>query len=102
MRSIRMSTRKVTKIRDRIYGKKHGLDRVCATRHQTIFFWTQQVHKETWVGLAVKLWVSISCAGAISSVKHTRLETPKQARDLIFFKGFTREQLDCLGKGVFS
>jgi hypothetical protein len=42
------------------------------------------VHKETWVGLAVKLWVSISCAGAISSVKHTRLETPKQARDLIF------------------
>jgi hypothetical protein len=22
----------------RIYGKKHGLDRVCATRHQTIFF----------------------------------------------------------------
>jgi hypothetical protein len=35
MRSIRMSTRKVMKIRDRIYGKKHGLDRVCATRHQT-------------------------------------------------------------------
>jgi hypothetical protein len=62
----------------------------------------QQVHKETWVGLAVKLWVSISCAGAISSVKHTRLETQKQARDLIFFKGFTREQLDYLGKGVFS
>jgi hypothetical protein len=46
----------------------------------------QQVHKETWVGLAVKLWVSISCAGAISSVKHTRLETPKQARDLIFLR----------------
>jgi hypothetical protein len=38
MRSLRTSTRKVTKIRDRIYGKKHGLDRVCATRHQTIFF----------------------------------------------------------------
>jgi hypothetical protein len=38
MRSIRMSTRKFMKIRDRIYGKKHGLDRVCATRHQTIFF----------------------------------------------------------------
>jgi hypothetical protein len=54
MRSLRTSTRKVTKIRDRIYGKKHGLDRVCATRHQTIFL-TQQVHKETWVGLAVKL-----------------------------------------------
>ena len=71
MRSLRTSTRKVTKIRDRIYGKKHGLDRVCATRHQTIFL-TQQVHKETWVGLAVKLWGSISCAGVTSSVKHTR------------------------------
>jgi hypothetical protein len=38
MRSIRMSTRKVMKVRDRIYGKKHGLDRVCATRHQTTIF----------------------------------------------------------------
>jgi hypothetical protein len=38
MRSIRMSTRKVMKIRDRIYGKKHGLYRVCATRHQTTNF----------------------------------------------------------------
>jgi hypothetical protein len=38
------------------------------------FFLTQQVHRETQVGLTVKLWVSISCAGAISSVKHTRLE----------------------------
>jgi hypothetical protein len=69
MRSIRMSTRKVMKIRDRIYEKKHGLDRVWATRHQTIFF-TQQVHKETWVGLAVKLWGSRSCAGSTSRVKH--------------------------------
>jgi hypothetical protein len=67
MRSIRMSTRKVKKIRYRIYGKKHGLDRACATRHQaTKFFWTQQVHKETWVGLAVKPWGSTSCAGVIS------------------------------------
>jgi hypothetical protein len=29
-----MGTRKVRKVQDRIYGKKHGLDRVCATRHQ--------------------------------------------------------------------
>jgi hypothetical protein len=36
------------------------------------FFLTQQVHKETWVGLAVKLWGSISCAGLTSRVKHTR------------------------------
>jgi hypothetical protein len=33
---------------------------------------TQQVHKETWVGLAVKLWRSTSCAGVTLRVKHTR------------------------------
>jgi hypothetical protein len=33
-------------------------------------FLTQQVHKETWVGLAVKLWGSTSCAGATSGVEH--------------------------------
>jgi hypothetical protein len=38
MRLLRTSTRKVMKIRDMIYGKKHGLDMVCATRHQTMFF----------------------------------------------------------------
>jgi hypothetical protein len=53
----------------RIYGKKHGLDRVCATRHQQQFFLTQQVHKETWVVLAVKLWEFTSCAGATLRVK---------------------------------
>ena len=36
------------------------------------FFLTQQVHKETWVGLAVKLWGSTSCAGETSRVKHSR------------------------------
>ena len=87
MRSIRMSTRKVMKIRDRIYGKKHGLDRVCATRHQTTIFLTQ-VHKETWVGLAVKLWGSTSCAGLTSKVKHSRgLENTNTSR--IFLEGFT-------------
>jgi hypothetical protein len=38
MRSIRMSIRKVMKIWGRIYEKKHGLDGVWATRHQTTFF----------------------------------------------------------------
>jgi hypothetical protein len=38
MRLLRMSTRKVMKIWGRIYGKKHGLVMVCATRHQTMFF----------------------------------------------------------------
>jgi hypothetical protein len=61
----------------RIYGKKHGLDRVCATRYQQNFFLTQQVHKETWVGLAVKLWGFINCAGVNSSVKHTRARNIK-------------------------
>jgi hypothetical protein len=70
MRSIRMITRKVMKIRDMIYGKKHGLDRVCATRYQRCFF--NHVHKEVSVWLAVKLWGSTSCAGVNSSVKHTR------------------------------
>jgi hypothetical protein len=41
------------------------------------FFLTQQVHKETWVGPAVKLWGSISCAGVTSSVKHTRARNTK-------------------------
>jgi hypothetical protein len=71
-RSARMSSRNAMKIRDMIYGKKHGLDMVCATRHQTTMFLTQQVHKETWVGLAVKLWGSISCAGALPKAQHTR------------------------------
>jgi hypothetical protein len=87
MRSLRTSTRKVTKIQDRIYGKKHGLDRVCATRHQTIFL-TQQVHKETWVGLAVKLWGSIRCVGASPIVQHTRARK-HQHNNEIFLRGFT-------------
>jgi hypothetical protein len=59
----------------RIYGRKHGLDRVCATTHQQqILFLTQQVHKGTWVGLAVKLWGSTSCAGASSRVNTRGLE----------------------------
>jgi hypothetical protein len=32
-------------------------------------FLTQQVHKETWVGLAVKLWGFTSCVGATLRVK---------------------------------
>jgi hypothetical protein len=56
MRSIRMSTRKVMKIRDRIYFEEHGLDRVCVIRYQTKNFLTQQVQKEALVNLGVKLW----------------------------------------------
>jgi hypothetical protein len=61
-----MSIRNAMKIQDRIYGKKQGLDRVCATIHQTTSA------TETWVGLAFKLWGSISCAGALPIAQHTR------------------------------
>jgi hypothetical protein len=84
MRSLRTSTRKVTKIQDRIYGKKHGLDRVYATRHQTIFL--TKVHNETWVGLAVKLWGSISCAGVNSRVKHSWVRKYQHKHESFFFE----------------
>jgi hypothetical protein len=74
------------KIQDRIYGKKHDLDRVCATRHQTTIFLTQ-VHKETWVGLAVKLWGFTNRAGVTSRVEHTRGRDYQHKHD--FFGGFT-------------
>jgi hypothetical protein len=48
-------------------------------------FFTQQVHKETWVGLAVKLWGSISCAGVNSRVKHTRVRKHQQKQVICFF-----------------
>jgi hypothetical protein len=68
----------------RIYGKKHGSDMACATRHQMIFL-TQQVHKETWVGLAVKLWWSICCASVNSRVKHSRVIKHQHKHVIWFF-----------------
>jgi hypothetical protein len=73
---------------------------VCATRHK--FFFTRQVHKETWVDLAVKLWVSISCAGAISSVKHTRARNTKTNMWFDFFLEFHSGTTRLFGeRGVF-
>jgi hypothetical protein len=34
------------------------------------YIFLTQVHKETWVGLAVKLWGSISCVGARQGKTH--------------------------------
>jgi hypothetical protein len=68
-----MSSRRVMKIRDRIYGKKHGLDRVWATRHQTTnFFDTTSVQGDLgWSsGQATG---STNCASVNPSVKHTRV-----------------------------
>jgi hypothetical protein len=45
------------------------------------FFLTQQVHKETWVGLAVKVWGSISCAGALPIAQHTRARKYQHKQD---------------------
>jgi hypothetical protein len=51
-------------------------------------FLTQQVHKETWVGLVVKLWWFTSCVGATSRVKHSRVR--KYPLKHVFLRGFTR------------
>jgi hypothetical protein len=57
------------------------------------------VHKETWVGLAVKLWGSISCAGVTSKAKHSRgLENTNTSR--IFFKKVSLANSRLFG-GVF-
>jgi hypothetical protein len=53
------------------------------------FFLTQQVQKKTWVGLAVKLWGSISCAGVTLWVKHTRVRKYPHKHENIFLRGFT-------------
>jgi hypothetical protein len=58
------------------------------------FFLTQQVHKETWVDLAVKLWGSISCAGVTSRVKHTRASNTNTS--IYFFLRFHLLTQGCL------
>jgi hypothetical protein len=74
MRSLRTSTRKVMKIRDRIYGKKHGLDRVWATRHQTtIFFFDTSSAQGDWGWSSGQATGSTSCAGVSSRVNHARV-----------------------------
>jgi hypothetical protein len=55
----------------------------------TTIFLTQLVHKETWVGLAIKLWGFTSCVGVNSSVKHTRARKYPHKHENIFLRGFT-------------
>jgi hypothetical protein len=50
-------------------------------------FFLTQVYKETWVGLAVKLWGSISCAGALPIAQHIRARKHQHKND--FFRGLT-------------
>jgi hypothetical protein len=49
-------------------------------------FFTPQVHKKTWVGLAVKLWGFTSCAGATSRVKHSRVRKYQHEHVICFLR----------------
>jgi hypothetical protein len=59
------------------------------------------VHKEAWVGLAVKLKRSTSCVGVTSSVKYARVrKTLTQACDKFFLK-ILLAKLEVVWIGVF-
>jgi hypothetical protein len=55
------------------------------------------VHRETWVGLAVKLWGSLSCAGVNSIVQHTRATKYQHKHD--FFKEVSLAKLNVVWRG---
>ena len=61
---------------------------------------TQQVHNETWVGLAVKLWGSTNCAGVTSRIKHTRVREYQHKHE-VFFKRFHLLNSRLFGGGLF-
>ena len=65
------------------------------TNNKYIFL--TQVHKETWVGLTVKLWGSISCAGALPIAQHTRARKHQHHHD--FFKRFYLLNSRLFGEG---
>jgi hypothetical protein len=67
-----------------------GFAQLDTKRH---FFLTQQVHKETWVGLVVKLWGSLSCAGVTLWVKHTRVRRYQHKQDFFWAKQATKKNL---------
>ena len=54
---------------------------------------------ETWVGLAVKLWGSVSCAGVTSMVRYTRVRKYQHKQD--FFKRFHLLTTRLVKVGVF-
>jgi hypothetical protein len=101
MRSIRMSTRKVMKIRDRIYGKKHGLDRVCATRHQTIFLDTTSAQGDLGRSSSQAMGVYKLCRCNFKCKTHKARNT-KTSTWFDFLRALLGNKLDYLGKGVFS
>jgi hypothetical protein len=68
------------------------------TNNKYIFL--TQVHKETWVGLEVKMWGSISCACVTSSVKHTRVNK-NTSSSMKFFMRFHLLNSRLFGGGSF-
>ena len=80
MRLLRTGTRKVMKIRDIIYGKKHGLDRVCATRHQTtIFFDTTSAQGDLGWSSGQAMGVYKLCRCKFKGETHKGQKIPTQA-----------------------
>jgi hypothetical protein len=70
------------------------------TNNKYIFL--TQVHKETCVGLAVKLWGSISCAGVISRIKHSRARKCQHKHEFfLFLKRFHLLSSRLFGRGSF-
>ena len=57
------------------------------------------MHKETWVGLAIKLWGFTSCVGVNSSVKHTRARKHQHKNE--FFFEVSLAKLKVVGWGSF-
>jgi hypothetical protein len=85
LRSIRMSTRKAMRFGTGSMEGNMALIGFAQLDTNNKYIFLTHVHKETWVGLAVKLWGSISCAGVTSSVKHTRVNK-NTSSSMIFFE----------------
>jgi hypothetical protein len=103
MRSIRMSTRKVMKIRDRIYGRNMTLIGFVQldSKQQFFFlsFFDTTRHKETWAGLAVKPWGFYKLCMCNFKGKHTRARKHQHHHD--FFKRFHLLNSRLFGLGSF-
>jgi hypothetical protein len=68
----------------RTYGKKHGLDRVCATRHQQQFFFdTTSAQGDLGWSSGQAMGVT-RCAGASPIVQHTRARKHQHKNDYFF------------------
>jgi hypothetical protein len=81
-----MSSRNAMKIRDRIYGKKHGSDMACATRHQMIFFDTTSAQGDLGWSSGQVVVVYMLCKCKFKGKTLEGQKTPTQACDLIFLR----------------